>query len=50
MERPGLGRTPGFAHLKLTTAAPAGAVLRARVTASDGKRLHGEALAHTYAP
>src|SRR5262245_59220437 len=50
MERPGLGRTPPFAHLQLATAAPAGAVLRARVTASDGKRLHGEAVAHTYAP
>jgi threonylcarbamoyladenosine tRNA methylthiotransferase MtaB len=50
MERPGLGRTPGFAHLTLVTAAPAGAVLQARVTASDGKRLHGEAVAHTYAP
>jgi threonylcarbamoyladenosine tRNA methylthiotransferase MtaB len=50
MERPGLGRTPGFAHLKLATAAQAGAVLQARVTASDGKRLHGEAIAHTYAP
>jgi threonylcarbamoyladenosine tRNA methylthiotransferase MtaB len=49
MERPGLGRTPGFAHLELATAARAGAVLRARVTASDGKRLHGEALAHRYA-
>jgi threonylcarbamoyladenosine tRNA methylthiotransferase MtaB len=50
MERPGLGRTPAFAHLQLATAAAAGAVLRARVTASDGKRLHGEAVAHTYAP
>src|SRR5262245_25490405 len=50
MERPGLGRTPPFAHLQLATAAPVGAVLRARVTASDGKRLHGEAVAHTYAP
>jgi len=50
IERPGLGRTPGFAHLKLSTPAPAGTVLRARVTASDGKRLHGEAITHTYAP
>jgi threonylcarbamoyladenosine tRNA methylthiotransferase MtaB len=50
IERPGLGRTPGFAQLQLKAAAPTGALLQARVIASDGKRLHGEAIAHTYAP
>ena len=51
IERAGLGRTPGFAEMHLKAAAPTGAAaLKARVTASDGKRLHGEALAPTYAP
>ena len=50
IERPGLGRTPSFAQLQLATDANPGAVVRARVTASDGKRLHGEAITHTYAP
>jgi hypothetical protein len=50
IERPGLGRTPGFAQLHLKASAPTGALLQARVIASDGKRLHGEAIAHTYAP
>jgi len=50
IERPGLGRTPGFAQLHLKAAAPTGTLLKARVIASDGKRLHGEAIAHTYAP
>jgi threonylcarbamoyladenosine tRNA methylthiotransferase MtaB len=50
IERPGLGRTPGFAQLQLKAAAAAGTLLRARVIASDGERLHGEAIAHTYAP
>src|SRR5262245_44077716 len=50
IERPGLGRTPGFAQLHLKARAPTGAILKARVIASDGKRLHGEAIAHTYAP
>src|SRR5215475_5440563 len=50
IERPGLGRTPSFAQLQLSSNALPGAMLRARVTASDGRRLHGEAIAHTYAP
>jgi threonylcarbamoyladenosine tRNA methylthiotransferase MtaB len=50
IERAGLGRTPDFAQLQLNTDAIPGTVLRARVTASDGRRLHGEAIAHTYAP
>jgi threonylcarbamoyladenosine tRNA methylthiotransferase MtaB len=50
IERPGLGRTPGFAQLHLKAAATTGTLLTARVIASDGKRLHGEAVAHTYAP
>ena len=50
IERPGLGRTPGFAQLHLKAAATTGTILTARVIASDGKRLHGEAVAHTYAP
>jgi len=50
IERPGLGRTPSFAQLQLASDARPGAMLRARVTASDGRRLHGEAIAHTYAP
>jgi len=50
IERPGLGRTPGFAQLHLKAAASTGTLLTARVIASDGKRLHGEAVAHTYAP
>jgi threonylcarbamoyladenosine tRNA methylthiotransferase MtaB len=50
IERPGLGRTPSFAQLQLASDALPGAMLRARVTASDGRRLHGEAIAHTYAP
>jgi threonylcarbamoyladenosine tRNA methylthiotransferase MtaB len=50
IERPGLGRTPGFAQLQLKAAAAAGTLLKARVIASDGERLHGEAIAHTYAP
>ncbi len=50
IERPGLGRTPGFAQLELATDAGPGALVRARVTASDGRRLQGEAIQHTYAP
>jgi threonylcarbamoyladenosine tRNA methylthiotransferase MtaB len=50
IERPGLGRTPGFAQLHLQAVATTGTLLTARVIASDGKRLHGEAVAHTYAP
>jgi threonylcarbamoyladenosine tRNA methylthiotransferase MtaB len=50
IERPGLARTPAFAQLQLATGAPPGSLLRARVTASDGKRLQGEVVAHTYSP
>jgi hypothetical protein len=39
-----LGRTPQFAAMELAQPASPGQVLRARVTASDGKRLRGELL------
>jgi threonylcarbamoyladenosine tRNA methylthiotransferase MtaB len=45
MEREHLGRTPGFVELELGRPAKPGELLRARVTASDGKRLRGERLA-----
>ena len=45
MEREHLGRTPGFAEMELAHPATPGQLLRARVTASDGKRLRGELLA-----
>ena len=45
MERDRLGRTPGFVEMALADAAPGGQVLRARVTGSGGRRLHGEPLA-----
>jgi threonylcarbamoyladenosine tRNA methylthiotransferase MtaB len=45
MERAQLGRTPGFVELELGRPAKPGELLRARVTASDGKRLRGERLA-----
>ncbi len=47
MERSGLGRTPGFAEVVLAAGAdvPAGSLVRARVTRSDGRRLQGEPLA-----
>ena len=45
MERRHLGRTPGFAEMELAHPATPGQLLRARVTASDGKRLRGEPLA-----
>ena len=45
VERDRLGRTPGFAEMTLTDPATAGEVLRARVIASSGRRLHGEPLA-----
>ena len=50
MERDRLGRTPGFAEMMLADPAPSGRVLRARVTGSTGRRLHGELLAPTCAP
>ena len=45
MERERLGRTPGFAEMELMHPATPGQLLRARVTASDGRRLRGELLA-----
>ena len=45
IERQHLGRTPQFAEMELAQPASPGQVLRARVTASDGKRLRGEPFA-----
>jgi threonylcarbamoyladenosine tRNA methylthiotransferase MtaB len=45
MEREHLGRTPGFAEMELAHRATPGQLLRARVTASNGKRLRGEPFA-----
>jgi threonylcarbamoyladenosine tRNA methylthiotransferase MtaB len=51
MERPGLGRTPGFAEAETDPgAAQAGELVRIRVTGSDGSRLHGAPLAPKCAP
>jgi threonylcarbamoyladenosine tRNA methylthiotransferase MtaB len=50
MERDRLGRTAGFIEMLLTEPAPSGRVVRARVTGSTGRRLHGELLAPTCAP
>ena len=49
MERDRLGRTPGFAEMTLSDPAPAGGLLRARVTGSSGRQLQGEPLAPTCA-
>jgi threonylcarbamoyladenosine tRNA methylthiotransferase MtaB len=49
MERDRLGRTPGFVEMMLAEPAPSGQVLRARVTGSTGRRLHGRLLAPTCA-
>jgi threonylcarbamoyladenosine tRNA methylthiotransferase MtaB len=45
MERDGIGRTPHFAEVKLDQPEALGRLVRARVTASDGRRLRGERLA-----
>jgi threonylcarbamoyladenosine tRNA methylthiotransferase MtaB len=46
MERPGLGRTPGFAEAETDPgAALAGELVKIRVTGSDGSRLRGAPLA-----
>jgi threonylcarbamoyladenosine tRNA methylthiotransferase MtaB len=45
MERDGIGRTPGFAEVVLDSPEAQGRLVRARVTASDGRRLQGERLA-----
>jgi threonylcarbamoyladenosine tRNA methylthiotransferase MtaB len=50
MEREGLGRTPGFAEMRLDAPAAQGEVVAARVTRSDGARLQGERLQPTSAP
>jgi threonylcarbamoyladenosine tRNA methylthiotransferase MtaB len=45
MERDGIGRTPAFAEMALDSPETPGRLVRARVTASDGRRLQGERLA-----
>ena len=51
MERNEIGRTPGFAEVKLDrSGADAGDLVSVRVTRSDGVRLQGERLAPTCAP
>jgi threonylcarbamoyladenosine tRNA methylthiotransferase MtaB len=50
LESDRLGRTPGFVEMALCERAPIGQMRRARVTGSDGRRLHGEVLAPTCAP
>jgi threonylcarbamoyladenosine tRNA methylthiotransferase MtaB len=50
LERPQLGRTPQFAEVALEEPAAPGEIVRARVTASDGRRLRGEAIAPKLAP
>jgi threonylcarbamoyladenosine tRNA methylthiotransferase MtaB len=46
MERPGLGRTPGFAEVGINPEiARAGELVKIRVAGSDGSRLHGAPLA-----
>jgi threonylcarbamoyladenosine tRNA methylthiotransferase MtaB len=49
MERDDLGRTPSFAELALAGQAPAGSLLRARVSGVKGRLLQGEALVPTCA-
>jgi threonylcarbamoyladenosine tRNA methylthiotransferase MtaB len=50
MERPQLGRTPQFVEVALAQATAPGEIVRARVTASDGRRLRGEPIAPKLAP
>jgi threonylcarbamoyladenosine tRNA methylthiotransferase MtaB len=51
MERPGLGRTPGFAEVEMPPGvAEAGELVNVRVTGSDGCRLRGEPIAPKCAP
>jgi threonylcarbamoyladenosine tRNA methylthiotransferase MtaB len=49
MEREHFGRTAQFTEIVLPLAAAPGDMLRARVTASDGRRLQGEVVAPTLA-
>jgi threonylcarbamoyladenosine tRNA methylthiotransferase MtaB len=50
MERPGVGRTPGFAEVVTDPASEAGDLVNVRVTGSDGSRLRGERLGTKCAP
>jgi threonylcarbamoyladenosine tRNA methylthiotransferase MtaB len=45
VERDGVGRTPHFLEIDLPAAVAAGAMVRARVSGNDGRRLSGEVLA-----
>jgi len=45
MESDSMGRTRQFAEIRLPSAVPPGALLRARVSGHDGRRLAGEVLA-----
>jgi threonylcarbamoyladenosine tRNA methylthiotransferase MtaB len=45
IERDGVGRTRQFAEIRLPAAVAPGALLRARVSGHDGRRLSGEVLA-----
>jgi threonylcarbamoyladenosine tRNA methylthiotransferase MtaB len=50
LEQPQLGRTPQFVEVALAQPARPGEIVKVRVTASDGKRLRGEAIAPKLAP
>ncbi|HJU30015.1 MAG TPA: radical SAM protein, partial [Hyphomicrobiaceae bacterium] len=49
VERPGLGRTPGFAEMAFAGSTPSGKIVPARVTGSTGRRLCGVLAAPTCA-
>lgn len=44
VEKDRMGRTPHYSEIALDQACPAGAIVRARVTGNDGRRLSGEVL------
>jgi threonylcarbamoyladenosine tRNA methylthiotransferase MtaB len=50
VERPHLARTPQFVEVTLSEPVAAGEIVSVRVTASDGKRLRGEAIDPKLAP
>jgi threonylcarbamoyladenosine tRNA methylthiotransferase MtaB len=50
MERPDLGRTPGFAEVEIETEAAPATLVEVRVTGSDGSRLRGAPLIPKCAP
>jgi len=50
IEREGVGRTPGYATVRLDQHAAPGELITARVTRSDGVRLHAGLLTPTSAP